>query len=32
NGSDIGKLATFLASEQSTYITAQVITVDGGYL
>ncbi|WP_231274916.1 SDR family oxidoreductase [Clostridium botulinum] len=28
----MGKLATFLASEQSTYITAQVITVDGGYL
>lgn len=31
-GKDIGKLATFLASEESKYITSQVITVDGGYL
>jgi len=30
--SDIGKLVTFLASENSKYITGQVITIDGGFL
>jgi NAD(P)-dependent dehydrogenase (short-subunit alcohol dehydrogenase family) len=28
---DIGKLATFLASEDASYITGQVIAIDGGY-
>lgn len=27
---DIGKLAVFLASENSSYITSQIITIDGG--
>lgn len=31
-GEDVAKLAVFLASEEAKYITAQVITVDGGYL
>lgn len=31
-GEDIGKLAVFLASDEAKYITAQVITVDGGYI
>lgn len=31
-GEDIAKLALFLASDDSKYITSQVITVDGGYL
>ena len=30
--SDVGMLAAFLASENSKYITGQVITIDGGYL
>jgi len=30
--SDVGMLVTFLASENSKYITGQVITIDGGYL
>ena len=29
---DVAKLVTFLASENSKYITGQVITIDGGYL
>lgn len=32
DGEDIAKLVTFLASEDSKYITSQVITVDGGYI
>lgn len=31
-GEDIAKLAVFLASNESKYITSQIITVDGGYL
>ncbi|GLC31493.1 elongation factor P 5-aminopentanone reductase [Clostridium omnivorum] len=31
-GEDIGKLAAFLSSDDSKYITGQVITVDGGML
>jgi 3-oxoacyl-[acyl-carrier protein] reductase len=31
-GDDIGKVAVFLASEDSKYITGQIITVDGGML
>jgi 3-oxoacyl-[acyl-carrier protein] reductase len=31
-GDDIGKVAVFLASEDSRYITGQIITVDGGML
>lgn len=31
-GEDIAKLAVFLASDDSKYITSQIITVDGGYL
>jgi 3-oxoacyl-[acyl-carrier protein] reductase len=31
-GDDIGKVAVFLASENSKYITGQIITVDGGML
>jgi len=31
-GEDIGKLAAFLASDSAKYITAQVITVDGGFI
>ncbi|KYH29224.1 MULTISPECIES: elongation factor P 5-aminopentanone reductase [Clostridium] len=31
-GEDIAKITTFLASEDSKYITSQIITVDGGYL
>lgn len=30
-GADVAKLAIFLASEQADYITAQVITIDGGW-
>ena len=30
--SDVGMLVTFLASENSKYITGQVITIDGGFL
>jgi 3-oxoacyl-[acyl-carrier protein] reductase len=29
---EIGKLAVFLASESSSYITSQIITIDGGLL
>jgi 3-oxoacyl-[acyl-carrier protein] reductase len=29
---DVAELATFLASEQASYITAQVIGVDGGVI
>lgn len=29
---EVGKLAVFLASENSSYITSQVITIDGGFL
>ena len=32
NGSDVANLAAFLASEESNYITGQVINVDGGLL
>lgn len=32
DGKDIAKLATFLASENANYITAQVIKVDGGII
>lgn len=31
-GEDIAKLVTYLASDNAKYITAQVITVDGGYV
>ncbi|MCY6369610.1 elongation factor P 5-aminopentanone reductase [Clostridium ganghwense] len=31
-GEDVAKLVTFLASDNAKYITAQVITVDGGYI
>ena len=31
-GEDIGRLAVFLASKDSKYITSQIITVDGGLL
>ncbi|WMJ79441.1 SDR family oxidoreductase [Clostridium sp. MB40-C1] len=31
-GEDIAKLAIFLASDESKYITSQIITVDGGYI
>ncbi|KGM94760.1 short-chain dehydrogenase [Clostridium novyi A str. 4552] len=31
-GSDIGKMAVFLASDDSKYMTSQVVTIDGGYL
>lgn len=31
-GSDVAKLALFLASEEARYITGQVITIDGGLL
>lgn len=31
-GEDIAKLAVFLASDSAKYITAQVITVDGGFI
>lgn len=31
-GEDVAKLVTYLASENAKYITAQVITVDGGYV
>ena len=29
---DVGMLVTFLASENSKYITGQVITIDGGMI
>lgn len=32
NGEDIGKLTVFLASENSNYITGQIITIDGGMI
>jgi len=32
NGEDIAKLAVFLSSENSKYITGQIITVDGGMI
>ncbi|MCH8272275.1 MAG: SDR family oxidoreductase, partial [Candidatus Marinimicrobia bacterium] len=31
-GSDVASLAAFLASDESNYITGQVINVDGGLL
>ncbi|MCY6353741.1 elongation factor P 5-aminopentanone reductase [Clostridium sp. ZS2-4] len=31
-GDDIAKLVTYLASDNAKYVTAQVITVDGGYI
>lgn len=31
-GKDIGKLAAFLACDDSKYITGQIITVDGGFI
>ncbi|KOA18191.1 3-oxoacyl-[acyl-carrier-protein] reductase FabG [Clostridium homopropionicum DSM 5847] len=31
-GEDVGKLTVFLASDSAKYITAQVITVDGGFI
>lgn len=32
SGEDIARLAAFLASDSAKYITAQVVTVDGGYI
>lgn len=32
NGEDIGKLVVFLAGDNSSYITGQIITVDGGMI
>ncbi|NRZ59695.1 NAD(P)-dependent dehydrogenase (short-subunit alcohol dehydrogenase family) [Clostridium beijerinckii] len=30
--SEIGKIAVFLSSEDSSYITGQIIRADGGYI